>query len=1083
MRALSLAVLALVGMAAGCVTAAVPAATSGVRANLAADVPKVVLQFGHPFRVDAALWVPAEPGKASDDWNDWFVLTADASDGSLILWDPTWTLVYDHLRLPPLDRQANFTLDAVTAMTLAPGGRQVTISAIGSGTEGDNPTFARRFTFRLNLDTRVVTREAASVPLPGLDVDTLKPAALPVGPGGTRLERDGTGVKMLPVKGDPVLLKGVARGKYADAALSPDGTRLARVLWLYAGNTTQVEVWDLASGEALPTFIKKGRYDAIRWVNADTYVLLADTDPKTGVPPLPTLLVDAASAGNPKGIAAGTVPGRCMTTVIRFNDGQTMDYQLAATNPAACGGPAGEPDDMWMLDFDGKGGATWRRTELQGMQDRRITSITGTPDGRGVVISTRPLRPVKGGFAPQVVMIDLKSGKVTDSFDFGDADASVTQLFATADSAIQKSSLSSDGKYLFWHAPGGVLMVELATREVRGMDTGTDNPQVMVSDGKTLLVGGVGYRNLYRFDVATVQPVLPPILLTGTISADYLPDRQLFWAVSDDGALRMWDRRDGSKRLSLFTFPNNGFFASMPDGRYDTNLTPDTDWVRWMQADQPWVSLPASAFMRSHYDPGLVRKLFDCNAGGCGAALPPIPPAPGVTRLFPWVTITDVASGGPGVARVSLEFAENVDGATRSGAHDLRLFVDDRMVRRDPDPGSAPDVTDIEAWRRATALADAMPATLPADGEAPTVTRTIDVPIPTDGREVALSAYLFNRDRIKGETDRKGWKPPAATPRPRRLVVLAIGVDATQNRDWRLSYAAADAKAITGLFAGAPAQAKLMTVITSTDARDAATKAVIRAALLSLAGAAGDAERAALAAAGVDSAGLPALTPDDSLVISWSGHGDTIGGQFYLVPSDGAVDAAGRPRAASFISSAELTAWLRGVQAANVAIVIDACHSAASVAAQGFKPGPMGDPGLGQLAYDKGFRILAATQADNVAMEDGALGHGLLTWALTRDALVMVTAEDRLDAKEPKTVYGDLDRDGALDLDEWLRFAVQRLPTLAQEVKSGKLALKANSAARQIVNLGAAVAPVAARPIQKPSLFDFTQTMSEVRVR
>ena len=50
--------------------------------------------------------------------------------------------------------------------------------------------------------------------------------------------------------------------------------------------------------------------------------------------------------------------------------------------------------------------------------------------------------------------------------------------------------------------------------------------------------------------------------------------------------------------------------------------------------------------------------------------------------------------------------------------------------------------------------------------------------------------------------------------------------------------------------------------------------------------------------------------------------------------------------------------------AADIALIIDACHSGATVDSGSFKPGPLGDAGLGQLAYDKGIRILAATQAD-----------------------------------------------------------------------------------------------------------------------
>ena len=78
-------------------------------------------------------------------------------------------------------------------------------------------------------------------------------------------------------------------------------------------------------------------------------------------------------------------------------------------------------------------------------------------------------------------------------------------------------------------------------------------------------------------------------------------------------------------------------------------------------------------------------------------------------------------------------------------------------------------------------------------------------------------------------------------------------------------------------------------------------------------------------------------------------------------------------------------------------MIVDACHSAAGVP-EGFKPGPMGDRGLGQLAYDKGMRILAATQANDVALESGQIGQGLLTYALVEDGLKKGLAHPRATA-------------------------------------------------------------------------------------
>src|SRR5262249_43838475 len=138
-----------------------------------------------------------------------------------------------------------------------------------------------------------------------------------------------------------------------------------------------------------------------------------------------------------------------------------------------------------------------------------------------------------------------------------------------------------------------------------------------------------------------------------------------------------------------------------------------------------------------------------------------------------------------------------------------------------------------------------------------------------------------------------------------------------------------------------------------------------------------------------DAKKLDRVTPDDVVVLTFSGHGYTSrDGAFYLLPSDsGSEEAVTEDTLRRFISSQELSEWLRDVDAGQMSMIIDACHAAASVDAGGFKPGPMGNRGLGQLAYDKGMRILAASQADDVALEVARLQHGLLTYALVEEGL------------------------------------------------------------------------------------------------
>lgn len=143
--------------------------------------------------------------------------------------------------------------------------------------------------------------------------------------------------------------------------------------------------------------------------------------------------------------------------------------------------------------------------------------------------------------------------------------------------------------------------------------------------------------------------------------------------------------------------------------------------------------------------------------------------------------------------------------------------------------------------------------------------------------------------------------------------------------------------------------------LVSTDTEKGATKQEIREALKAIAAAA---------------------TPDDVFFLSFSGHGyGDRNGQFYILPSDiqGNCTAVDDATLKSAISADELAEWLRPVDAGEMTFVLDSCDSASSVEANDFKPGPMGSRGLGQLAYDKRMRILAASQSNKAALESASL--------------------------------------------------------------------------------------------------------------
>ena len=95
-------------------------------------------------------------------------------------------------------------------------------------------------------------------------------------------------------------------------------------------------------------------------------------------------------------------------------------------------------------------------------------------------------------------------------------------------------------------------------------------------------------------------------------------------------------------------------------------------------------------------------------------------------------------------------------------------------------------------------------------------------------------------------------------------------------------------------------------------------------------------------------------------------------------------------------------------------MVLDTCHSGAA-AGKEFRPAPLGDPGLGQLSYDKGMQVLSASQPAQTEQGEWVTGGEGKT--LLVDALESVAKANPEHA-----------------LQEWLHDAEQQLPVTAKQL-------------------------------------------------
>jgi hypothetical protein len=555
------------------------------------------------------------------------------------------------------------------------------------------------------------------------------------------------------------------------------------------------------------------------------------------------------------------------------------------------------------------------------------------------------------------------------------------------------------------------------------------------------------------------------------IDTDITRDDKTLLSTAKDGALRFWQVSTGRLLLTAFIgidpssgkgkesrtpsgLKDNTWVLVTPEGRFDTNDLEEIKGLHWLMPENPLAPLRLEIFMRDYYEPQLLPRVLS------GKKFKPIRPLADLNRVQPGVKILKVEPGSIlDIAKVTVEVsaAEGTfqrggkDVVMRTGVHDLRLYRNGQLVGQWPEAGeltykslNTTSEDDLNAWRKATDIK------LDKDGKA---TKTFDVRLPRreDLKEVEFTAYAFNRDRVKSETARpeKTYKVPEKLKSvPGRAYVITVGVSRTEDFQWRLRFASKDAELIQEAVGKKLKESKryekvvpVCLITTPPGTVDPETQAVcgeliwptkenIKTVLDILAGRKVESARLEQIPPELR-AELRRVEPEDLVLLSFSSHGVTDkDGEFYLLPYDLGKDSAGKVTLELLkrsVSSQELSLWLGPVDAEQLVMVVDACHSAGAVEVEGFKPGPMGNPGLGQLSYDKGMPILVASQASESAW--AVEGYSLLSYALAREGI----------------------GEKQLGLSEALKYAEQRVPKLYEE-KMGK---------------------EEKRKIQEPKLFDF----------
>lgn len=161
--------------------------------------------------------------------------------------------------------------------------------------------------------------------------------------------------------------------------------------------------------------------------------------------------------------------------------------------------------------------------------------------------------------------------------------------------------------------------------------------------------------------------------------------------------------------------------------------------------------------------------------------------------------------------------------------------------------------------------------------------------------------------------------------------------------------------------------------------------------------------------------------PQDGLVVYMAGHGTVAQEMYYFLPHDARVNTDDELRATT-LSTVRLAELLRQVPATKQMVILDTCRSGAAAAAAGrlfARRGGLEEVRAQQaLARAAGTFLVAASTAQEFALESSRLGHGVLAYAIIQ----ALSGDSRLN------------REGAVTANTLLESVSAAVPRLTEEL-------------------------------------------------
>ncbi len=696
-----------------------------------------------------------------------------------------------------------------------------------------------------------------------------------------------------------------------------------------------------------------------------------------------------------------------------------------------------------LLAIDGASLRMWRKLQTAGREEWKETTPLDLPVfSRYLAISPDCLlAAVAGGFTTHsVTVFNLNTRKEIPFEQLKDNHQYTYGAVAfSPNGKLLAASTSRDAGILLWDAHSGKQFPPLAEHG------GAFSAIGFSSDSRYLAyVDNVGL--VSAWDLNTGANVNGHQQTSDHYTAvNFISGKHFFVTTGQNSGLTLWKIGSQTALATLFILPDK-WLVLKNNGLFDSNSFDETKILRWRAPDDQARLYPLEILMRDYFDPGLLQRMIDTQRED-----PHVRPVLSLNRVQPLVDVrVEWADEVRGIARVLVKVGRNKETYPRNGrpeevstgVYDLRIFRDGQLVgwapktsvewQLEPPPtGPRAEKQDRQRWREKTEVKG-----LEAHGMKELPPFLVQVPRRTDLKQVTFTAYAFNEDRVKSTTASAtlNIEKPLKS-RMGRAYVISVGVNRTESSPaWDLQYAANDARQMSDVVGDKLEVTKQFAEVVrirlvsdeagKEEPKEAgATRVNVQAVLDVLAGRRAVDDELKREIPRIND--VEKAQPEDLVLLAFSSHGYTDDrGVFHMVLADIGTKT---PQSkitpelqVNSLSSEELSGWLRDVDAGEMVMVVDSCHSAATVEAEGFKPGPMGSRGLGQMAYDKGMRILAASKSEQSAVERDGIKHGLLTYALVDEGLKQGFADF-----QPK--------DGKILISEWLAYGEQEVPKLFKE--------------------------------------------------